>query len=800
MNPTPEHAELEAKKTRQSREGKSALMLSHLEEQQNDAERAAQAAEASGDAESLEVSKIRLEVAARKRELFFREHDSTGAWKGERLGRDLARDMNGRSWERDAEGLLPKTPEDERSHLLLINMGELDRLNASGDHSLGDQGLRLSAERIEKVAREVLARHPDRKDDRRLAEAYDVYRHAGNYFALDLRNVDASDAEEIRRRLTQEPVDVSSARAGEEPVPLTASRISRADGIDLLNRLDSRPADVGLSDQKVLITAMLEKAQTLLDIEIIESRTKRMIGKIQEGGPQGEAAAKDFYEKFLKKSLGGAFKPTEATDAIGFESFKRLLEEKRAFESSPPAEWTHFVAERSMDSAFESLKARRSIGRDIELNLARTIASDVLKRSETFGRAIEGEDHPVSTRDFESPLETSGKELISRLKAEADAMDARRSEGTIADAQADAARVNADLEKAKRDERTGLYGRGAYFETMERAMAEKKPVTTVAIDMAFLRYFDKEGGPAAGDLAIAKSAEILDTIARTFSNGDVKVDAYRVGGDEFALTVVGGDDAVVKNVLAFVETAEKNAGRVPAQPGAKATYVSEGLQFNYGVRTAQDMESFRKELEQAKIPLAATGTEGERNELADYLVRLADKEVEIQKGVNRIMLLTGRVMASKTSGDRGNLDTLIAYSQKSIFGDVGVQKINELADRLASSANARAETGKIRGEVLAFVIEQIDAKNRQVADFESSLDRRMEDAVRIRYFENRISDLEEEIDMLHAQIGKEKESNVHLREAKTAAEEERSAIIQLRERMRGEPPSTREPPSVRQAA
>ncbi|MFA5935427.1 MAG: hypothetical protein WC787_01040 [Patescibacteria group bacterium] len=782
--------------SRRAREGKNALLLQALIEKREASEQQLQTAhEGETDPVSLKESELQAGIASKRVEIFLREHDSTGAWKGERLGRDLALEMRDRPWERDAEGQLPIFHEDERAHLLMVHMGELDRLNASGDHALGDQGLRMTAERIESVVREVLGDDPSHKDERRLAESYDVYRHAGNDFVVNLRDVDATAAEEIRRRLMQEAVDLSAIRPGEEPIPIAASRITRADGLELLNRLDERPDAVGLTDQKVLIQAMIEKLQTLNDISKVEMRTDRILDKIREGqgSEAGETAARVLYDKFLRKSLGDVFKTNDATDLADYDAFRRLITDARALETPPPSEWTHLVTERAMGDAFQNLKSRRAVGRSIELRLAKNVAESVLKRNESFGTASEQDDLPPSTPDFMAPEDTRGKKRIKELEKQLEEIVQLAPRGSATEF----VRVEVQLEKAKRDERTGLYGRGVYFETMEKGLAEGKSVSTVALDMAFLKYFDKEGGPETGNLAIKKAAEVLDNVVIAFAAKGVEIEAYRTGGDEFALTVIGGDERTLGDVIASLREGQRVAGRVPGTAGASPRYRSEGLQFNYGIRQALDADSFRGELTTLGIPLKDPSDPGATNELADYLVRLADKEIEIQKGVNRMMMLLNRM---REGGEGSNVDVLKAYSQKALFGAAGEVKLREFVDRVTSASDPVVEMGRLRGEATAFVIEQIDLKNEKVANFETSLDRRLEDAVRIRFFEQRIAELEDEVSDLHAQLAAAGSNREMLHQAVSAAEEEKRAIVELRERMGPKREDSAEKTASQQAA
>jgi GGDEF domain-containing protein len=771
--------ETESRDPRRVRAGKSALLLRTLVEARQATEHELQQAHESHlSDENVREMQLRADIAGKRVEIFLREHDATGAWKGERLWRDLSKDMREMTWERDAEGLLLKTPEDERTHLLVVHMGELDRLNASGDHSLGDQGLRLTAERIESLVREVLSRDPAHKDERRLADAYDVYRYSGNDFAVNLRDVDPSSAEEIRRRLSQDTIDLSGIRPNEEPIPIAASRISRADGLDLMNRVDERPEDVGLDPQRVLIQAMIEKAQTLNDIDKVEMRAQRMVEKIREAGGDSlrESAARDLYDKFLRKSLGDVFRVEGATEPADYDAFRRLLTEKRALDIPASTEWTHLVAARALDGAFESLRSRRAVGRSIELKLAAQVSKDVLSRDERFGIVTGGDELPPSSPDFSPPQDTRGKKRLMELEGVA-----RKAEKETPGLPAERARTEYELEKSKRDERTGLYGRGVYFETMEAALEHDRPLSTIAIDMAFLKYFDKEGGPETGNLAIRKAAEILDSVSASFVGSGFEVEAFRVGGDEFALTIVGGDEQSVGKVIAALREAQRNAGRVPGTTGASPRYRSEGLQFNYGIRFADSADAFRLELEAGGIPTRPPEEgDGASNMLAEYLVRLADKEVEIQKGVNRFMLLLNRTLEV---AEGSNLDLLKAYSQKAIFGATGEEKLSELVEMVRTAPDRVVALGRAKGEALAFVIAQIDKRNAEINDFEMSLDRRLEDAVRIRFFEQRIGELEEEVRALEARIQSETAGQRALRQAVEAAEEEKRAIVQLREQM-----------------
>lgn len=753
-------------------------------EKEKDAAAAEMEAKANAEPDEKETARIHYEIAEKKLEIFLREHDHTDAWKTDRMWKDITNDLRARSWERDEDGLLEITEADKKSFLLLVNMAELDRLNKIGGHQLGDDGLGLAKKKIEEAVREVLSDQPKYKDESRLAEAYDIYRYSDNDFAVNLRGVEETLAEEINQRLNRGLVEISELKPGVEPVELTSNCVSRAEGLDLLNDLEVEPEAVGRSSQKTLLEAMLEKVQTLNDVGKVLMRTRRITRKLLEakGGPENEA--KELYDRFLKKSLGDVFKIDPQTDLLDFDGFKALIVEKGGLADNPSVEWKRFVTERALESAFASLKSRRAVGHKIELDLARMVARDFLQKNEQFGRELVGEGAPVFIGGFSTPEATRGSVFLSELEKKLKEAQLQAPAGVLEKARIDLQAVSLNLEQAKRDLRTGLFDRAVFFETMEEALQKGEPLTTIALDLAFLKYFDKEGGPTTGNLAIAKAVELLDKTAAQFSRDGVKVEAYRIGGDEFALSIVGGDDKTVEMIMKNVRERVDASGRVPAAAGAKESYKPETITFNFGIRSIANAESFKAELQQAGISLEKGGGEKEMNELAGYLLRLADKELEIQKSVDRLQMFVRRIIEEKQGRGISNTEALKAYSDKAIFGAAGKLKLEEWANRLDKTENVELELGKIKGESLEFVLKELDAQNIQEGRFESHFERNLEEAVRLRYFENRINELENEIFDLQARLIKEMAARADLENALAAAEEERRTIVDLRERIK----------------
>jgi GGDEF domain-containing protein len=568
-----------------------------------------------------------------------------------------------------------------------------------------------------------------------------------------------------------------------------------------VNKLEEKPESAGLTDEGILIDAMREKLQTLSDVAKIESRTLHMVEKIREAGKDqnAEARVKEFYETFIKKSIGSVFRVDPSTESAEYVAFRNLLEDKRAFDVPPPEEWTHFLAERALDGAFEQLKARRAVGRKIEIDLARMVADEVLNRQEEFGRDVFTEQTPSSLRGFVEPGDTKGKEILNEKKKIAEQQAKKDTSDPITGEESEGAQLDYQIELAKRNEQTGLNGRGVYFETMEAGFESGRSVTTVAIDMAFLKYFDKEGGPKTGNMAILKTADILDKIAIEQTKDGIEVAAYRTGGDEFALTIIGASDEAVRKIVESVRDAARNAGRIPPSPGAKATYSPEVLQFNFGIRRTESVAALKEELSKAGIELPENASAGVA---ADYLQRLADKEIDIQKGVDRILFLLTRKFEEIQTGEKRNYEQLAGYSQKAIFKEDGNEFIAKLVAEFTKPKkdedgneipkNIEEEIKNMKEEVVMFVLDEIKKKSADKKHLGAELDRLIEDAVKIQYLENRIGELEYVIRDLRM-------SNLHSSSALLAAEEELSSIKRLRARINPPVSGSGDPPQMQAA-
>lgn len=102
---------------------------------------------------------------------------------------------------------------------------------------------------------------------------------------------------------------------------------------------------------------------------------------------------------------------------------------------------------------------------------------------------------------------------------------------------------------ADHDPLTRLLNRRALLRELAAAVDESRPVALVFLDVDNFKDVNDEHGHAAGDRVLARFASLLVELVRT---GD---DAFRVGGDEFALLLRDAGEAEAREVVARIVAA-----------------------------------------------------------------------------------------------------------------------------------------------------------------------------------------------------------------------------------------------------
>jgi diguanylate cyclase (GGDEF)-like protein len=129
--------------------------------------------------------------------------------------------------------------------------------------------------------------------------------------------------------------------------------------------------------------------------------------------------------------------------------------------------------------------------------------------------------------------------------------------------------------EARRDALTGLLNRRAFDEQLEE-LVEREPVALVLLDVDHFKVVNDTDGHAAGDDVLTTVARILLRAVRANDN------VYRIGGDEFAIAIVGDEaraaELVAKRVLQAIRDQRRgqmlptvSAGLAQAPAGGTTT-------------------------------------------------------------------------------------------------------------------------------------------------------------------------------------------------------------------------------------
>jgi GGDEF domain-containing protein len=281
--------------------------------------------------------------------------------------------------------------------------------------------------------------------------------------------------------------------------------------------------------------------------------------------------------------------------------------------------------------------------------------------------------------------------------------------------------------------------------------------------LAFFKFFDREGVKKTGDEAISAAGKVLDFVKRKYA--DKGAEAYRVGGDEFVFTVNEDDKELVQGIIQDIrEVALEVVKRIPAYKGGTDRYRPELLQFNFG-HSGYSADKYPNLIK------------------PDDLVHEADARVEIDKAVNRFVMLLqkedeiNRLPVNSKDRARADLDVLYAYSAKSIFGNDGKEKIQEWAQEYRSGSKSLK---LITSELIEFIAKGLkdkDKKNFEQKDLEHVLVRN-ELIIEMQHAE--ISKLHESLEKADREAEKDHERIAKLKERLNEAEADRDKVVQYR--------------------
>ncbi len=637
----------------------------------------------------------RFENARLRKEIFIWEHDSTGAWKGDRLGRDI----------------LEMTARTEKGSMFVVNMGELDRLN-DVSHAFGDAAL---TELRKRISAELATALGEEGGDGRVK----IYRIASNDFAVTLEGID--DPELVRRVTADLETHPIEPAPGVEGAPIAVSAVSFDHAREIFNRLPTK----GERDPREFVSCVREVGQLFSDFE----KTRRRVGRLAEKIGENDPAAEELYTKYLQKTVGGLFREKSAAGSQSFSEFAESLRARGGTDPTREAEWESAIFDAAREDALRQFYARSTEKRGFaaavlefaEQEFERRADAEQKRVSKDFRRGFESaptserlaEARPESLAEFDKLLAsrdqgfgpTEGETLLAQKRAEIAALEPQ---GPSLDLE------NCELELrlliAQRDGRIGLGLRGLYFERLKDRVAENKPTSVIAIDMAFLKFFDRDGGTKTGDRAILAAGRILDAVARSCreKHPNLEIDAYRKGGDEFAVLVGSADPKVVEDVQKLIRLKTLDLGPIPADDGGTGGYLPTELQFNFGVARAETPKA------EKSVDVSA-----------DELDQLADGAISSDKALNRyVFLVLKRVRAALIKDpdarrvQEAYIKNLTERSEKALLA--GSAPVLELATRLLAQKDEILKSGAPVDEAARAIIDLVrNAIGKEKADQEA---------------------------------------------------------------------------------
>jgi diguanylate cyclase (GGDEF)-like protein len=687
-------------------------------------------------------------------ELYKAEHDNAGAFKFKRFERGVIEAFDRADRAEGGATVLP--PELAKKRYIFVAVNELDRLNKEGhSQAAGDAGLEAAIKAIDAVCLERLG--AERAGEK------NIFRYGGNEFCVELDGATDEEIRSVSAALVNADLDLGDyarVKPPVEPPPLAVAGVDLREVFETMMSVDAARASVPDNplDLAVDTVAALQRAADYnLEVAKFVTKIDRAVAKIK-GAEPGEAEI--FFNDYLRKSLEGTpfdsiAAVREECDKPGFREVVELL--------AVNAARARFAEDRKFSEFEKYLVNVRLLAISKELE-------------------AEAGDRPQATIDRDQeiaaiPRATKGLSLLAKAREKMAAARGTKWEG--------AERKAYTIEAARRDRGTGLLERGRFYNEWNAQVKEAQErgaaASVVFVDMGFLKYFNDAGGRSVGDAALRTAANLLE---RAFDEAGVVGEAYRYGGDEFAVRVEGGRAQAGRFVAALRRLNEKT-GRIPNLAGlreqtgdkrlvgdSRFDYAPTELVFNAGIAELEDFRLILNDLRDSgelnKMLSARKISESEFR--AELIVKLADASVGYQKAAERFETLLKMMKApayhDQASPYYARVESIIRYSQKAIFGGQG-------GDALLRSLAARAEapeTEAVKAAIAAFVSDRLE-KVAQIANAEKELTDKL---IELHTVRNRLLN---EVERLVGELGDEHERVRSLRLRLDEAEKARADLI-----------------------
>lgn len=616
-----------------------------------------------------------------EQEVYFYEHDPSGALVGERWGVDMAgkfSEVGERPVETDQDGQIKPNENDDKDHFIVIGMGELDRLNDEVGHAGADKVLAQTYEKAVNQSSSVLQ---DKELTKGLKGDLEGYRRGGNQFVLNLKNVPESAAQDIVKRLNSQDRDevLPAEFKGQvkEAPPLYVNRLSMKEAVSTLNEVQSelkRQKLDTIPEGKPLEGALIDVVATMAEMNSEVDKYVNRCQRVMEKLTGKHDDLQKVFDQYLKKGMTDSFQTID-----GFKSF---IDEKTG-KAKP--EFAVAVQAAAMKSAADWLVTEKSKG-----DARSAVMTGVLAKR----REIQIGD--LQPKPKESADETAAKKTAAKDRPPLEGVEKIKG---MAERLAEMKKTDPDgyetkkaglellAEKAKRDSLTGLEKRRAYYlqlaEMLKPDAAGKVPeVAIVAVDMAFLKYFDREAGAQIGNEAIKESARGFEQLQQALKKEGIEVKPFRTGGDEFNIIIDGGAEAAQKADKVLKEISDK-LPLIGIDGKPKGEYVDSRLTYNTGLADTKMLLQVEQNLREKGLvpPEADSDPRHMAKWRAELLNEIADSQIAEQKAENRFADLYRKLTDEETwkqeLQDRGysqeqidkSIDKLVSYSEKAIFGN-----------------------------------------------------------------------------------------------------------------------------------